>query len=138
LWAGLLVGIAFREIAKTNRNDSIAPCERSHKLIRVLSAALQLANSPPMQRFVFVFASIVLLAALARAQGPAPSPLISLPSPPPAKVPAATPETTPAPALTKADLETFLDGLIPSQLQNRNIAGAVVSAVKDGQLLFQK
>ena len=44
----------------------------------------------------------------------------------------------PPPALTKADFETFLDGLIPSQLQNRNIAGAVVSVVKDGQVLFQK
>src|SRR5437879_10225476 len=91
-----------------------------------------------MQRFVFAFASIVVLTALARAQGPAPSPLISLPSPPPAKVPTATPETTPPPALTKADFETFLDGLIPSQLQNRNLAGAVVSVVKDGQVLFQK
>jgi CubicO group peptidase (beta-lactamase class C family) len=72
------------------------------------------------------------------AQGPAPSPLISLPSPPPAKVPAAPPQPSPAPALTRQDFETFLDALIPSQLQNRNIAGAVVSVVKDGQVLFQK
>ncbi|HEY4271444.1 MAG TPA: serine hydrolase domain-containing protein [Candidatus Udaeobacter sp.] len=43
-----------------------------------------------------------------------------------------------APELTKADFETFLDALIPSQLRNRNIAGAVVSVVKDGQVLFQK
>jgi CubicO group peptidase (beta-lactamase class C family) len=42
------------------------------------------------------------------------------------------------PELTKADFETFLDALIPSQLRNRNIAGAVVSVVKDGQVLFQK
>jgi len=42
------------------------------------------------------------------------------------------------PALTKADLEVFLDGLIPLQLQNQNIAGAVVSVVKDGQLLLAK
>src|SRR5437764_483624 len=71
-------------------------------------------------------------------QGPAPSPLISLPSPPPAKVPVTAPETTPAPILTKQDFETFLDALIPSQLRTRNVAGAVVSVVKDGQTLFQK
>ena len=72
------------------------------------------------------------------AQGPAPSPLMSAPSPPPAEVPMVTPQPSPAPQLTKADFETFLDALIPSQLQNRNIAGAVVSVVKDGQASFQK
>src|SRR5690349_10538834 len=81
----------------------------------------------------------ILVTVAARAQGPAPSPLISLPSPPPAKASSApTPETSPAPVLTKQDFETFLDALIPSQLQTRNIAGAVVSVVKDGQTLFQK
>src|SRR5438105_6435900 len=74
----------------------------------------------------------------ARAQGPAPPPLIPQGSPAPVKVPAAAPQPNPLPALTRADFETFLDALIPSQLQNRDIAGAVVSAVKDGQLLFAK
>jgi Beta-lactamase class C and other penicillin binding proteins len=78
------------------------------------------------------------MTAKTHAQGPAPSPLISLPSPPPAKVPAAPPQPSPAPALTRQDFETFLDALIPSQLQNRNLAGAVVSVVKDGQVLFAK
>jgi len=73
-----------------------------------------------------------------QAQGPAPSPLISGPSPPPQQVPAVAPEASSPPVLTKADFETFLDALIPSQLRNRNIAGAVVSVVKDGQVLFQK
>ncbi|PYI78776.1 MAG: hypothetical protein DMF05_11490 [Verrucomicrobia bacterium] len=72
------------------------------------------------------------------AQGPAPSPLMSAPSPSPAEVPVVTPQPSPPPQLTKADFETFLDALIPSQLRNRNIAGAVVSVVKDGQVLFQK
>src|SRR6202022_2553159 len=83
-------------------------------------------------------AATVAVGSTAQGQGPAPSPLISLPSPPPVKIPAVPPEATPAPPLTKADSETFLDALIPSQLQNRNIAGAVVSVVKDGQVLFQK
>src|ERR1700751_3601354 len=76
---------------------------------------------------------------VASAQGPAPSPLISAPSPPPANAPVVVPsQPSPAPELTKADFETFLAALIPSQLRNRNIAGAVVSVVKDGQVLFQK
>src|SRR5205814_4312643 len=79
-----------------------------------------------------------ILITVARAQGPAPSPLISAPSPPPEHIPAVAQQSSPPPELSKADFETFLDALIPSQLRNRNIAGAVVSVVKDGQLLFQK
>jgi len=85
-----------------------------------------------------IAALIIALRVSADAQGPAPSPLISLPSPPPAKVPAVAPQPSPAPALTRQDFETFLDALIPSQLQNRDIAGTVVSVVKDGQVLFAK
>ena len=111
-----------------------------------MSAASQLANSAVLQTLILRFASrstaaaVTILGTLssANAQGPAPSPLISLPSPPPAKVPSAPPQATPPPALTKEDFEAFLDALIPSQLQNRDIAGAVVSVVKDGQVLFQK
>jgi CubicO group peptidase (beta-lactamase class C family) len=78
------------------------------------------------------------LIGVVQAQGPAPSPLISAPSLPPEKVSAVPPQPSPAAELTKADFETFLDALIPSQLRNRNIAGAVVAVVKDGQVLFQK
>ncbi len=78
------------------------------------------------------------LVSVVQAQGPAPSPLISGPSPSPAQVPAVAAQPGPPSPLTKADFETFLDALIPSQLRNRNIAGAVVSVVKDGQVLFQK
>jgi len=49
----------------------------------------------------------------------------------------------PAPAsttheLTGADLEAFLDGVMPSQLQRENVAGAAISVVKDGKLIFAK
>jgi CubicO group peptidase (beta-lactamase class C family) len=40
--------------------------------------------------------------------------------------------------LTAADLEAFLDGFVPIQLQRDNIAGAVVLVVKDGKVLFGK
>src|SRR5215471_12973251 len=88
----------------------------------------------------YLFATLSVALSVIHAQGPAPSPLISAPSPALPSVPAAQPKPSPAPApeLTKADFETFLDALIPSQLQNRNIAGAVVSVVKDGNVLFQK
>lgn len=73
-----------------------------------------------------------------QAQGPAPSPLGPQASPAPAKVPAVAPQPSPPPPLTRSDFETLLDALIPSQLQNRDIAGAVISVVKDGQVLFAK
>jgi CubicO group peptidase (beta-lactamase class C family) len=97
---------------------------------------MQLAFSPRQQFAALALANAIAIS-VASAQGPAPSPLISAPSPP-ANVPAVAPQPSPAPELTKADFETFLDALIPSQLRNRNIAGAVVSVVKDGQVLFQK
>src|SRR5437773_4007135 len=88
----------------------------------------------------YLLATLSLVLSVVHAQGPAPSPLIAAPSPPPPNLPATQPqpETSPGPELTKADFETFLDALIPSQLQNRNIAGAVASVVKDGKVLFQK
>ena len=46
--------------------------------------------------------------------------------------PAATPE------LTGADLEAFLDGMMPAQLNREDIAGAVVAVVKDGKVIFAK
>jgi CubicO group peptidase (beta-lactamase class C family) len=98
---------------------------------------MQLAFSPRAQCAALAVATAIAIS-VASAQGPAPSPLISAPSPPPANIPVVAPQPGPAPVLTKADSETFLDALIPSQLRNRNIAGAVVSVVKDGQVLFQK
>jgi CubicO group peptidase (beta-lactamase class C family) len=98
---------------------------------------MQLALSPRAQFAGLAIVNAVVIS-VASAQGPAPSPLISAPSPTPANVPGVAPQPSPAPELTKVDFETFLDALIPSQLRNRNIAGAVVSVVKDGQVLFQK
>src|SRR5579862_1023982 len=43
-----------------------------------------------------------------------------------------------AKALTAPDLETFLDGLVPAELERENVAGAVISVVKDGQVLLAK
>jgi CubicO group peptidase (beta-lactamase class C family) len=40
--------------------------------------------------------------------------------------------------LTATDLEAFLDGLMPAQLERENIAGAVVAVVKDGKVVLVK
>src|SRR3954469_18900491 len=98
---------------------------------------MQLGLSPRGQFAALALANAIAFG-VATAQGPAPSPPMSAPSPPPAEVSVVPQNMSPAPELTKADFETFLDTLIPSQLRNRNIAGAVVSVVKDGQVLFQK
>jgi CubicO group peptidase (beta-lactamase class C family) len=49
-------------------------------------------------------------------------------------------EKTPAGVheLTAQDLETFLDGIMPLQLERDDIAGATVAVVKNGKLLFAK
>ncbi len=40
--------------------------------------------------------------------------------------------------LTALDVEAFLDGIVPLQLERDDIAGATVAIVKDGKLLFAK
>jgi len=40
--------------------------------------------------------------------------------------------------LTAVDVEAFLDGIVPLQLERDDIAGATVAVVKDGELLFAK
>ena len=82
-----------------------------------------------------VFLLVFSLGWKAEAQGPAPSPLFS---PPPVSATVAVPEPGGVRELTKADLEAFLDALVPAQLQSRDIAGAVVAVVKDGQVLLAK
>ena len=39
--------------------------------------------------------------------------------------------------LTPTDLEAFLDGLVPLQIERDDIAGAVVAVVKDGKVIFE-
>lgn len=107
--------------------------------------ACALASSQACRQFggvripCFIFASLIacigLFSSKALAQGPAPTPLFS-----PAPVLPAAPvaESGGIHELTKADLEPFLDALLPAQLQNRDIAGAVVAVVKDGQVLLAK
>ena len=43
-----------------------------------------------------------------------------------------------APEITASDVEAFLDGLVPMQLQREDVAGAVIVVVKDGKVLVSK
>ena len=59
-------------------------------------------------------------------------------APPPPKADAPTAAVAPAApvhALTKADLDSWLDGFMPYALRKGDIAGAVVTVVKDGEVL---
>lgn len=40
--------------------------------------------------------------------------------------------------MTAPDIEAFLDGLVPLQIETNDIAGATIAVVKDGKLLFAK
>jgi len=92
-------------------------------------------KAPLFYRFALAIALVASLIENAAAQGPAPTPLL-LPAP---TLPAQPVTESALPhELTKADLEAFLDALLPAQLQNRDIAGAVVAVVKDGQVLLAK
>jgi len=89
-------------------------------------------------RFLIIASGFVFTLSLpwrVAAQGPAPTPIFS--PAPVASAPAAA-EQSGVHELTKADLEAFLDALLPAQLASRDIAGAVVSVVKDGQVLLAK
>jgi CubicO group peptidase (beta-lactamase class C family) len=62
---------------------------------------------------------------------------------PPSSVPTSAVLTAATPAgarhgLTADDLSTFLDGMVPYMIQRGDIAGGVVSVVKDGKLLFAR
>ena len=86
-------------------------------------------------------ASLLALPPLAPAQVPnleppkSSSPIVS-PDASQAKPPGPS-KQDPAP-LTKADVETWLDGFLPYALQSGDVAGAVVVVVKDGATLLEK
>lgn len=54
------------------------------------------------------------------------------------KVPVEPTRPVPTHEMTPMDIEAFLDGLMPLQLAQDNIAGAVIIIVKDGNVVFQK
>ncbi|PKQ00366.1 MAG: serine hydrolase [Alphaproteobacteria bacterium HGW-Alphaproteobacteria-13] len=75
-------------------------------------------------------AAVLVLGALAGSAASAP--------PPPAPSAERTDAAPPARALTKADVDAWLDGFMPFALERGNAAGAVVIVVKDGKPLTER
>lgn len=94
-------------------------------------------------KFAAAFA-ITFAAGIASAQvPPTPNPAsasssLATPAVPIAAAPAASNSADGAHALTADDLSTFLDGMVPYMIQRGDVAGGVVSVVKDGKLLFAR
>lgn len=78
---------------------------------------------------------LALALGLAQAQTPKETTIAKKEAPAPTTAPPATGGKA---ELTTADLEAYLDGMMPAQLERENIAGAVVAVVKDGKVLFAK
>ncbi len=85
-----------------------------------------------------LFAGAVALIAQPAMAQPAPAPVPVNPVPVTAAAPAVPIPVPGAPALTKADVDAWLDGYMPYALARGAVAGAVVVVVKDGQVLTQR
>jgi len=84
----------------------------------------------------FGTAIAILLVGSAVGQKPQqPNPLAPKPA---AKAEQPSPVPSGSHELTAADLEAFLDGIMPLQLAREDIAGATIAVVKDGKLFFAK
>ena len=88
-----------------------------------------------LQHVCMATIAAVLLGLPSSGQAPAPAqplgPVVNK-SAAPLSVPPGTHE------LTADDLSAYLDGILPLQLKQEDIAGAVVLVIKDGKVLFQK
>lgn len=91
-----------------------------------------------MHRLTKLIAAFVATAAVGIVSAQVPVPMPSpVPSAAPLTATAPSPVTTP-PELTGQDLAVFYDGLLPFALQRGDVAGAVISVVKDGRIIFAK
>ena len=88
-----------------------------------------------MKRVIALLMVALLVGPSVLGQVPQKSPLVKKETPEPS-TPTALP--TQAHEMTAADVESFLDGLVPFQIGKDNIAGATIAVVKDGKLLLAK
>jgi CubicO group peptidase (beta-lactamase class C family) len=95
-------------------------------------------NQPKRLRFVIGLCLAAVSCGIALAQTPKapPNPLAPKESAKPA--PAATAPGAGVHELTSTDLESFFDGFLPQQIIKGDIAGVVITIVKDGKPIFEK
>ena len=99
----------------------------------LLSQNYDLEGSKRFLQLALSIAVFLIGSILANAQGPKPS----VPKPEPKSQSAAAPDST-AHQMSSEDVSAFLDGIMPQQLAREDIAGAVISIVKDGKVIFAK
>ncbi|MFC4527141.1 beta-lactamase family protein [Dyella halodurans] len=90
---------------------------------------------------VVTFATGVTLAQVPAPVNPAPATSVALPAPSSATTAVADAKTNPgdqAHAITSEDLSSFFDGLVPFALERGDVAGGVISVVKDGKVIFAR
>ncbi|MCO6512008.1 MAG: beta-lactamase family protein [Aridibacter famidurans] len=94
-----------------------------------------------MKKTAALAALLLLLLASFPGQSPEPTPAAEA-TPEAGSAPEAQAEgeeaPSPADKLTAADLDAFFEGILPAQLERENIAGATVSVVRDGEVIFAK
>jgi CubicO group peptidase (beta-lactamase class C family) len=99
----------------------------------------QILSDRHARGYLAILTGLLLLVALVCigmwAQPSRPSSPSVKPSAPAAVVPA---QSAPTHEMNAADLEAFLDGLMPAQLEREDVAGAVIAVVKDGHVIFAK
>ena len=88
-----------------------------------------------MKKLIALFVSALFLTSLVVGQVPTP-PSVTKKETAESPAPQATP--TNKHEMTAADVEAFLDGIVPLQLGLSDIGGVTISVVKDGKLLFAK
>ncbi len=86
-----------------------------------------------MQRYISFILVSLFIVSISIGQAPELAPKTNEGS-----VPVTTSAAPETPEMNAADVGAFLDGIIPQQLDRENIAGATVSVVKDGKILFTK
>src|SRR5258705_5799665 len=82
--------------------------------------------------------ALLALSLAVSAQAQAPKKPLAPPTEPASLTAATFTSSVPTHELTATDVEIFLDGIMPSQLQREDIAGAVIAVVKDGKVIFAK
>ncbi|HMD08415.1 MAG TPA: serine hydrolase domain-containing protein [Candidatus Acidoferrum sp.] len=87
-------------------------------------------------RFFWLGSAAVLCCAAIFAQAPKATDTTAPAAP--LKLSVAEDSSAKAHELTAEDLGSFLDGLMPQQIEHADIAGAVIAVVKDGKLLFAR
>jgi len=100
--------------------------------------ALSISGDVIVKRLISLLIVVLVLSSLVVGQVPN-TPTFTKKEASAAPAPAPSP-TSPSGVheMTAADVESFLDGLVPLQLKQSDIAGATIAVVKDGKVLFAK